>query len=269
MLDVLRQHLPERPDQYLEEMEVFLWVEFEVRIPKSTISRTLRSASWSKKTAHLVAKEQNADLRDFYWYNLSSFRSYHLVYVDESGCDTRVGFRRTGWSPLGVTPLQVTQFHRGQRYQIPPAYSQNGILLAHFFQGATDGAVFEDFIGQLLSHCGRWPEPNSVLAMDNASFHHTERIKQMRDAAGVKLVYLPPYSPDLNPVEEFFAELKQFFKKHWSTYAGNPELEFNAFLEWCLGMLGGKEGSAKGHFRHAGLTVEDLEGNRIRRDKVR
>jgi hypothetical protein len=65
MLDALLQHLLEKPDQYLDEMEVFLWDEFEVRIPKPTISRTLRSAGWSKKTARRVAKEQNADLRDF------------------------------------------------------------------------------------------------------------------------------------------------------------------------------------------------------------
>jgi len=170
MLDALRQHLLEKPDQYLEEMEVFLWDEFEARIPKSTISRTLRSAGWSKKTVRRVAKEQNPDLRDFYLYNLSSFHSYHLVFVDESGCDKRVGFRRTGWSPLGTSPVQVTQFHRGQRYHILPAYNQNGVLLSRVFQGSTDSEVFEDFVEQLLSHCGRWPEPNSVLVMDNASF---------------------------------------------------------------------------------------------------
>ena len=82
----------------------------------------------------------------------------------------------------------------------------------------------------------------------------------MCDDAEVKLVYLPPYSPDLNPVEEFFAELKQFIKKQWSTYAVNLELEFSAFLEWCVDTVGEKEGSAKGHFRHAGLTVKELEG---------
>lgn len=49
--------------------------------------------------------------------------------------------------------------------------------------------------------------------MDNASFHHTDRIAQMCTEAGVKLIYLPPYSPDLNPIEEFFAELKAFIKK--------------------------------------------------------
>jgi transposase len=82
------------------------------------------------------------------------------------------------------------------------------------FQGSTDSIVFEDFIEQLLHHCGRWPEPKSVLVMDSASFHRTERIKQMCADVGVKLVYLPPYSPDLNPIEEFFAELKAFIKKN-------------------------------------------------------
>jgi transposase len=52
-----------------------------------------------------------------------------------------------------------------------------------------------------------------VLVMDNASFHHTKRIEQMCADAGVKLMYLPPYSPDLNLIEEFFSELKAFIKR--------------------------------------------------------
>jgi transposase len=78
-------------------------------------------------------------------------------------------------------------------------------LLSRVFQGTTDSAVFEDYIEQLLQHCGRWPAPKSVLVMDNASLHHTERIAQMCANAGVKLMYLPPCSPDLNSIEEFFA----------------------------------------------------------------
>jgi transposase len=151
-----------------------------------------------------------------------------------------------------VTPVQVTKFHRGKRYQILPAYSQDGILLSRIFQGPTDAAMFEDFIEQLLHHCGRFPEPKSILVMDNASFHRSERIKQMCDAAGVKLFYLPPYSPRLNPVEECFAELKAFIKKNWKIYEQNPEQGFAAFLEWCVDVVGGREESARGHFRHAG-----------------
>jgi transposase len=70
-------------------------------------------------------------------------------------------------------------------------------LLSRVFNGSTDSVVFEDYIEQLLPHCGRWPEPKSVLVMDNASFYHTERLEQMCCDAGVKLMHLPPYPPDL------------------------------------------------------------------------
>jgi len=98
----------------------------------------------------------------------------------------------------------VLQFHRDERHQILPVYAQDGISLSRVFRGSTDAAVFEDFIDQLLRYCGKWPEPKSVSVMDNASFHHSERVAQMYARAGVKLVYLPQCSPDFNPIEEFF-----------------------------------------------------------------
>jgi transposase len=99
------------------------------------------------------------------------------------------------------------------------------------FQGTTNSAVFEDYIEQLLQHCGRWPAPKLVLVMDNASFHCSEQIEQMCADAGVKLMYLTPYSPDLNPIEEFFAELKSFIKRSWSIYEDDLAQGFNVFLE--------------------------------------
>jgi transposase len=74
----------------------------------------------------------------------------------------------------------------------------------------------------------------------------------------VKLVYLPPYSPDLNPIEEFFAELKAFIKRNWQVYEENPGQGFGHFLEWCVDTVGAREPSAQGHFRHAGLTIEEM-----------
>jgi transposase len=259
MLEALCDHLLEKPGLYLDEMAIFLWDEFEMLATTSSIRRALVSRGWSRKTAQQMAKEQNAELRELYLHNISDYESYHLVYVDESGCDKRVGFRRTGWSPLGVAPRQVSQFHRDERYQILPAYSQDGIMLSRVFRGSTDASVFEDFIEELLHHCGRWPEPKSVLVIDNASFHHTERISDMCAKTGVKLVYLPPYSPDLNPIEEFFAELKRFIRRNWSYYAEDPTQGFAPFLEWCINQVGAKEESARGHFRHAGLNIENLD----------
>jgi hypothetical protein len=157
MLQALQQHLLEKPGLYLDEMALFLWDEFEAVVTAMSISRALKSIGWSKKVARSVAKERNVDLRDYYLYNFSAFHSYQLVYVDKSGCDKRIGFRRTGWSPLGVASVQIARFHRGSRYQILLAYAQDDIVLSRVFQGSTDSSVFEDFIEQLLAHCGRWP----------------------------------------------------------------------------------------------------------------
>lgn len=95
-------------------------------------------------------------------------------------------------------------------------------MLSRVFRGSTDVTMFEDFI-ELLRHCGRWLVPKSVLVMDNASFHHSERIAQMCTKFGVRLVYLPPYSPDLNPIEEFLAELKGLIRGNWNHYEEDPD----------------------------------------------
>jgi transposase len=160
--------------------------------------------------------------------------------------------RRASWSPLGVAPVEVSRFHRGRRYHILPAYTQDGVLFSKVFQGSTDGEVFEVFIEQLRHHSS----PDAVLIMDNASFHHSERIKEMCLRAGVELLHLPPYSPDLNPIEEFFAKLKAFIKKRWHEYETSPHQGFGAYLEWCIDVVGERQDSARGHLRHAGVTVE-------------
>jgi transposase len=97
--------------------------------------------------------------------------------------------------------------------------------------------VFEDFIEHVFHHCS----PNTVLIMDNASFHHSERITQMCLEAGAELLYLPPYSPDLNPIEEFFAELKAHIKKQWHEYDNSLHHDFGghtlsgASMWWGIG----------------------------------
>jgi transposase len=258
MLDALCEHLLEKPGMYQSEMILFLLDEFDVLITASSIGRALRSRGWTKKQIRRIANGRNADLRDYYLYQISSLSPEHFVFVDESGCDKRIGFRRTGWSPIGTTPLQIARFQREQRYQTLPAYTIDRVIFSQIFQGTTDSEVFEDFIEQLLPLCGRWPEPQSVLVMDNASIHHTDRITQICADAGVKLVYLPPYSPDLNPIEEFFAELKAFIKRNWQVYEVNPSQGFDHFLNWCIDVVGKREQSAQGHFRHAGLRMEEL-----------
>ena len=257
ILSVLLEQLIEKPELYQDEIAIFLYDEFEVDVTTPTISRALVSAGWSRKAARRVAKERNADLRDFYLHNLSEFRSYHLVYIDESRYDNRIRFRRTGQSPLGVIPVQIARLYRDQRHQILPAYVQDSILLARVFQGSIDTTVFEDFIEQLLHYYSKQPKPKSVLIIDNASFYYSTRIEELCREARVKLLYLLPYSSDLNPIEEFFAELKMFIKRNQQRYTDDPGQDFKVFLEQYIETVGARKSSAEGHFRHSELSIEE------------
>jgi transposase len=85
MLEAICDHLIEKAGLYVDEMALFIWDEFHTKKTNSSLKRALTSIGWSKKVARQRAKEQNAELRDLYLHNMSDFRSYHLVYVDESG----------------------------------------------------------------------------------------------------------------------------------------------------------------------------------------
>ena len=139
------------------------------------------------------------------------------MFVDESGADSKTGVRKTGWAPCGVAPVSHTLYNWGEmRLNILPAYTINGVLIASVYEGSTNGEGFEFWVANtLLPRCNRFPAERSVVVMDNASFHYSERMRALFDAFGVKLVYLPAYSPDLNPIEGFFGELKAFIRQEW------------------------------------------------------
>jgi hypothetical protein len=114
-------------------------------------------------------------------HEVSAYRSEQLVFIDESGVDKSIGIHRKGWAPRGKGPRQVKRFHRGPRFQILSAYTQDGVIHFRVYQGSTDAENFENFVEELLPYCGRWPAPKSVLIMDNASFHRSDTIQQMQE----------------------------------------------------------------------------------------
>ena len=124
------------------------------------------------------------------------------------------------------------------------------------YKGSTDTEIFENFIKELLLYCGRWPAPKSVFIIDNASFHRSDKIQQMCGDAGVILLYLPPYSPDFNPIKEMFRELKTYIRQVWDKHIGFVKADFLGFLEECVTVVGAQKASARGHFRRAGISMD-------------
>jgi len=90
-------------------------------------------------------------------------------------------------------------------------YTINGVLVALVYKGLTNSEGFKFWVANtLLLWYNRFPTKRLVVVIDNTSFHYLERMQSLFNAFSVKLVYLPPYLPNLNPIKEFFRELKAF-----------------------------------------------------------
>ena len=90
--------------------------------------------------------------------------------------------------------------------------SLDGILHLEVSDHPFNGEEFTQFVVGVLDRMQPWPLPNSVLVIDNASIHHVPGIRELVEARGMKLLFLPAYSPDLNPIEEAFSAIKSWLR---------------------------------------------------------
>jgi len=91
------------------------------------------------------------------------------------------------------------------------------------FEGTYTGDIFESFVvDDVLPSINRYPEERSILVIDNALIYYSniDTIQAVCRAQGVILLFLLPYSPDLNPIEESFVDLKSFIRRHYKSRIG-------------------------------------------------
>lgn len=140
-------------------------------------------------------------------------KAAHLVYVDESGMDERDVYDY-GYAPAGERVHGLKSGTRQGRVNMIAGY-RNGQMIAPFtVEGSCNRSVFELWLETCLIpvlQTGQW------VILDNASFHHGGRIAELIEAAGCRLVYLPPYSPDLNRIEKCWGWLKCRIRKQRRT----------------------------------------------------
>jgi hypothetical protein len=129
--------------------------------------------------------------------------------------------------PLPLPPLLTVV-----SYSILPAISLDGVLHLDILTRSWTGEEFQTYIDALLDNMNPYPQDNSVIVMDNASTHHFEGIRERSEARyahvnlncthaklscsrrGMRLVYLPAYSPDFNPIEEGFSAMKAWIRRN-------------------------------------------------------
>ena len=113
-------------------------------------------------------------------------------------------------------------------------------------EGATDREVFEAYVEKMLAPSLR---SGQVVVMDNLSAHKGERVRALLEERGVELLYLPPYSPDLNPIEEAFAKIKNLLRK---VEARTREALVEAMGQ-ALSAVSARD--ARGFFEHCGYCI--------------
>lgn len=137
-----------------------------------------------------------------------------------------------------------------------PAISLDGILHLEVVEKAITGADFRRFVEGLLPRMNEWPLPNSVLVVDNASIHKVAGIREMIEERGARLLFLPPYSPDFNPIELAFSTIKQWLRTNRDHINQEIETEegsiYNAFWE---GVHSVTVENAKGWYKHCGYNI--------------
>lgn len=132
-----------------------------------------------------------------------------LVYIDECGLQESLQ-REYAWAPIGERFFMDIPGKREVRTSIIAALAQGQPLAPMTFEGYCNTDVVKAWMKQMLL-----PElkPGQTVIWDNARFHQSPDFAQLIESVGCKLIYLPTYSPDLNPIEKWWAKLKALVRR--------------------------------------------------------
>ena len=157
----------------------------------------------------LEASERDEQRRSAFKEYIKSIVSDRFVFVDE--CSTNISL-----SPIYArAPREERAFGKaprnwGENVSLICAIGTEGVKPSMSVEGAVDGKAFETYIEHFLAPDLKCEQ---IVVMDNLSVHKSKRVKRLIEQAGAKLMFLPPYSPDLNPIEESFSKLKSILRK--------------------------------------------------------
>jgi transposase len=167
-------------------------------------------AAAQKKSLHAVERdsEANRERRAEFHRRILSTDPQRLIFLDESGVTTSMT-RLRARSLSGRRIHEPTPGGHWKIMTVLGAMSARGMLASMTIEAATDADIFLAYLDHILCPVLR---QGDVVVMDNLSSHKVQGVRERIEAAGAELLYLPPYSPDLNPIEKAWAKLKQLIR---------------------------------------------------------
>ena len=196
--EALRKDVEERPDAYLEERAK----KFGVAI--STIWNALKKMGIKRRKKSMRYQEQKVEEREKYEERLAQVEEANRVYLDEFGIDQRIT-REYGWAERGRKLIEQIKGKREKRINGIAAYRQGKVIAPMLYEGSMTTVFFNEYIKNNLLPA---LNPGDVVIMDNATFHKSPLVHEYLAEKGCSVMFLPTYSPELNPIEHIWAQVK-------------------------------------------------------------
>jgi transposase len=197
-----------------------------------------------------IASERDEEARGLWRWLASHFDARRIVFVDESGFHTSMT-RLRARAPKGKRAYGKVPRNRGKNTTLMAALTLEGAMGASMtVEGAADSEAFveayvEHFLAPTL-------EKGQVVVLDGLGAHRPQRIRELIEARGADLMFLPSYSPDLNPIEEAFSKIKALVRKEGARRVREALVEA---IGRALAAVTPED--AAGWFAHAGYRPQD------------
>ena len=200
-------------DMTLAEIGEKLAASHGVRVCPSTVWHFFakRGLTHKKRLAmHRSSSARDVLARRRLWFEgQAGLAPERLIFIDETGASTKMA-RLRGWSRKGERCRASIPHGHWKTTTLTAGLRLSGLAAPMLLDGPMHGAAFKAYVEQVLV-----PEldPGDIVVMDNLPAHKVAGIRQAIEAAGATLLYLPPYSPDCNPIEMAFSKLKALLRK--------------------------------------------------------
>ena len=195
-----------------------------------------------------VASERDEEARGLWRWLASRSDAKRLVFVDESGFHTSMP-RLRARAPKGKRAYGEVPRNRGKNTTLVAAITLEGAMGASMtVEGATESLAFEAYVERFLAPSLR---EGQVVVLDGLGAHRTQKVRELVEGRGADVVFLPSYSPDMNPIEEAFSKIKHLVRKA----GARVREELVEAIARALAAVTPED--AAGWFAHAGYRPQD------------
>lgn len=248
--DALALWVDERPDITLQELCTRLAVDFAINVSKQAVSRALTTKiGYTMKLLRMVPESRNCpttiQARKIYAQRFLSDAPpdrRNIVWVDECGFNLHLR-RRCGRAKRGARASTVVATSRGANISVCAAMSEEGFLHEQLRPGPYNAPAFCDFLRDLFRKLEAMGRSACWIVLDNVRFHHCDIVATCVSEHGHFLMFLPPYSPMLNPIESLFGKWKTLIRTQSATFTRDELLTRMAIarasisVSDCLGWI--------------------------------